>query len=239
MSAAVGREAGGAGSGAAPAIRLERISRHFEVGETIVKALDEVSLVIRSGEFVALMGPSGSGKSTLLNVLGCLDTPTSGEYWLDGEPVATLSEDRLADVRQRKLSFIFQAYHLVPRMTAARNVELPMIFAGLDPKVRRERIRHALDTVGLSHRIDHRPTQLSGGERQRVAIARAIVMEPSILLADEPTGNLDSKSGAEIVALLKRLNAGGLTIILVTHDPNVAAEAERTLRMRDGRLESA
>jgi putative ABC transport system ATP-binding protein len=222
---------------APPAIRLEGISRHFEVGETIVKALDDVSLVIRAGEFVALMGPSGSGKSTLLNVLGCLDTPTSGEYWLDGEPVATLTEDRLADVRQRKLSFIFQAYHLVPRMTAARNVELPMIFAGIDPKARRERIRHALDVVGLSHRLDHRPTQLSGGERQRVAIARSIVMEPKILLADEPTGNLDSKSGSEIVALLQQLNADGLTIILVTHDPNVAARAQRTLRMRDGRLE--
>jgi len=223
---------------APPAIRLEHLNREFHVGESIVKALDDVSLTIDGGEFVALMGPSGSGKSTLLNVLGCLDTPTSGRYWLDGVPVESLSEDKLAEVRQKKLSFIFQSYHLVARMTAARNVELPMIFAGLPPRERRERIARALGIVGLSHRVDHRPTQLSGGERQRVAIARAIVMEPSILLADEPTGNLDSKSGGEIVALLKQLNADGLTIILVTHDPNVGGQAERTLRMRDGRLEA-
>ena len=222
---------------APPAIRLEHLNREFHVGESIVKALDDVSLTIDGGEFVSLMGPSGSGKSTLLNVMGCLDTPTSGRYWLDGVPVESLSEDRLAGVRQKKLSFIFQSYHLVARMTAARNVELPMIFAGLDPKERRGRIARALDIVGLSHRVDHRPTQLSGGERQRVAIARAIVMEPSILLADEPTGNLDSKSGKEIVALLKRLNSDGLTIVLVTHDPNVGGEADRTLRMMDGRLE--
>ncbi|TPW16883.1 MAG: putative ABC transport system ATP-binding protein [bacterium] len=219
-----------------PAIRLEHLTRQFQVGESIVKALDDVSLVIDRGEFVALMGPSGSGKSTLLNVLGCLDTPTSGRYWLDGVPVESLSESRLAEVRQKKLSFIFQSYHLVTRMTAARNVELPMIFAGLDPTERRRRIARALDIVGLSHRVDHRPTQLSGGERQRVAIARAIVMEPSILLADEPTGNLDSKSGREIVALLKQLNGEGLTIVLVTHDPNIGGEADRTLRMLDGRL---
>ena len=222
---------------APPAIRLEHLNREFHVGESIVKALDDVSLTIDGGEFVSLMGPSGSGKSTLLNVMGCLDTPTSGRYWLDGVPVESLSEDRLAGVRQKKLSFIFQSYHLVARMTAARNVELPMIFAGIDPKERRGRIARALDIVGLSHRVDHRPTQLSGGERQRVAIARAIVMEPSILLADEPTGNLDSKSGKEIVALLKRLNSDGLTIVLVTHDPNVGGEADRTLRMMDGRLE--
>ncbi|MDZ4806627.1 MAG: ABC transporter ATP-binding protein [Candidatus Eisenbacteria bacterium] len=222
---------------APPAIRLEHLNREFHVGESIVKALDDVSLTIDGGEFVSLMGPSGSGKSTLLNVLGCLDTPTSGRYWLDGVPVESLSEDKLAGVRQKKLSFIFQSYHLVTRMTAARNVELPMIFAGLHPKERRGRIARALDIVGLSHRVDHRPTQLSGGERQRVAIARAIVMEPSILLADEPTGNLDSKSGKEIVALLKQLNSNGLTIVLVTHDPNVGGVADRTLRMMDGRLE--
>ena len=217
-------------------IRLERVMRSYQVGDSEVHAVDGVSLEIRRGEFVALMGPSGSGKSTLLNLLGCLDTPTSGTYVLDGEAVQGLSEDRLAEVRQRKIGFIFQAYHLVPRMTAARNVELPLIFAGVEPKVRRERVRRALESVGLTHRLSHRPDQLSGGERQRVAIARAMVMEPSILLADEPTGNLDTRSGDEIVALLERLNAGGLTIVLVTHDPRVAAHAARVLRMRDGKL---
>jgi putative ABC transport system ATP-binding protein len=217
-------------------IRLEHVVRNFPVGDTIVHALDDVSLEIRRGEFVALMGPSGSGKSTLLNVLGCLDTPTAGIYVLDGEPVEKLSEDELALVRQRKISFIFQAYHLVPRMSAARNVELPLIFAGMEARERRERVRRSLEQVGLAHRVTHRPDQLSGGERQRVAIARAMVTEPRILLADEPTGNLDSRSGGEIVALLERLNAGGLTIVLVTHDPNVASHAHRVLRMRDGRL---
>jgi len=217
-------------------IRLEHVVRDFPVGDSVVHALDDVSLVIQRGEFVALMGPSGSGKSTLLNVLGCLDTPTSGVYVLDGEPVEKLTEDELALVRQRKISFIFQAYHLVSRMTAVRNVELPLIFAGVDPRERRERVRRALEQVGLGHRITHRPDQMSGGERQRVAIARAMVTEPRILLADEPTGNLDSRSGGEIVALLERLNAAGLTIVLVTHDPGIANHANRVLRMRDGKL---
>ena len=217
-------------------IRLDRVVREYPVGDTVVHALDGITLEIARGEFVALMGPSGSGKSTLLNVLGCLDTPTSGAYLLDGEAVQSLSEDQLATVRQKKMGFIFQAYHLVPRMTAARNVELPLIFAGVEPKLRRERVRLALESVGLSHRTRHRPDQLSGGERQRVAIARAMVMEPSILLADEPTGNLDTRSGEEIVKLLERLNAGGLTIVLVTHDPQVAAHAGRVLRLRDGKL---
>ncbi|MEK7330038.1 MAG: ABC transporter ATP-binding protein [Candidatus Eisenbacteria bacterium] len=206
------------------------------MGESEVRALDDVSLAIARGEFVAIMGPSGSGKSTMLNVLGCLDTPTSGSYVLDGEPVENLSEDRLAEVRQKRIGFIFQAYHLVARMTAARNVELPLIFAGVEPRVRRERVRAALESVGLGHRIQHRPDQLSGGERQRVAIARAMVMEPSILLADEPTGNLDTRSGEEIVALLERLNQGGLTVVLVSHDPRIAAHARRVLRMRDGEI---
>jgi putative ABC transport system ATP-binding protein len=217
-------------------IRLDHVSRVYQMGESEVKALDDVSLAIAPGEFAAIMGPSGSGKSTMLNVLGCLDTPTSGRYVLDGEPVEKLSEDRLADVRQRKIGFVFQAYHLVGRMTAARNVELPLMFAGVDPRERRERVRAALEAVGLSARIEHRPNQLSGGERQRVAIARAIVMEPRILLADEPTGNLDTKSGEDIVALLERLNAAGLTLVLVTHDPRVAAHARRVLRMRDGEI---
>ena len=217
-------------------IRLDHVSRVYQVGESEVRALDDVSLDIAAGEFAALMGPSGSGKSTMLNVLGCLDTPTSGSYVLDGEPVEKLSEDQLADVRQRKIGFIFQAYHLVGRMTAARNVELPLIFAGVEPHVRRERVRAALESVGLARRMTHRPDQLSGGERQRVAIARAMVMEPRILLADEPTGNLDTKSGEEIVALLERLNTAGLTLVLVTHDPRVAAHARRVLRMRDGQI---
>jgi putative ABC transport system ATP-binding protein len=224
--------------GAAPdaVIRLEHVVRSYHLGESVVNALDDVSLTIRRGDFVAIMGPSGSGKSTLLNILGCLDTPTSGTYRLEGEPVQSLSEDRLAEVRQKNIGFIFQAYHLVPRMTAVRNVELPLIFAGVEPRVRREKARAALETVGLAARTQHRPDQLSGGERQRVAIARAMVMEPSILLADEPTGNLDTRAGAEIVALIERLNAGGLTIVLVTHDAAVGSHAARILRMSDGKL---
>jgi putative ABC transport system ATP-binding protein len=217
-------------------IRLDHVSRVYQVGESVVRALDDVSLAIARGDFAAIMGPSGSGKSTMLNVLGCLDTPTSGSYVLDGEAVEKLSEDQLAEVRQRKIGFIFQSYHLVGRMTAARNVELPLIFAGVEPRVRREKVRVALESVGLARRVTHRPDQLSGGERQRVAIARAMVMEPRILLADEPTGNLDSRSGEEIVALLERLNAGGLTLVLVTHDPRVAAHSRRVLRMRDGQI---
>ena len=224
---------GAAGNGDA-VIRLEHVSRVYQVGESVVRALDDVSLAIVRGEFVAIMGPSGSGKSTMLNVLGCLDTPTSGSYVLDGEPVERLSEDRLAEVRQKRIGFIFQSYHLVARMTAARNVELPLIFADVEPRVRRDRVRVAIEAVGLAHRIHHRPDQLSGGERQRVAIARAMVMEPSILLADEPTGNLDTRSGAEIVALIERLNVAGLTVVLVSHDPGVAAHARRVLHMRDG-----
>ena len=220
-----------------PVIALEHVSRIYPVGDTEVRALDDVSLEISRGEFVAVMGPSGSGKSTLLNVLGCLDTPTSGRYRLDGEAVESLGEDRLADVRQRKISFVFQTFHLVPRMTAARNVELPMIFAGVEPGERRERVEKALDRVGLAHRMHHRPDQLSGGERQRVAIARAVVMKPSILLADEPTGNLDSKSGHEIVRLLEELNEQGLSIVLVTHDPNIGSSARRIVHMRDGKIE--
>jgi putative ABC transport system ATP-binding protein len=217
-------------------IALEHVSRTYRMGESNVHALAEVTLAVQRGEFVAIMGPSGSGKSTLLNVIGCLDSPSSGRYWLDGEPVERLSEDQLADVRQRRISFIFQTFQLVGRMTAARNVELPMIFAGVAPDERRQRAERALHQVGLAARVDHRPNQLSGGERQRVAIARAIVMEPDVLLADEPTGNLDSVSGGEIVAMLQELNARGLTIVLVTHDPNVAAQSQRIIRMRDGRV---
>jgi putative ABC transport system ATP-binding protein len=219
-------------------IRLEEISRLYVTGPTEVRALDRVSLAIPRGAFIALMGPSGSGKSTLLNVLGCLDSPTAGRYLLDGEAVNGLSEQRLADIRQRKIGFIFQSYHLVPRMSAARNVELPLILAGVEPAERRRRVAEALAATGLGTRASHRPDQLSGGERQRVAIARAVVTRPSLLLADEPTGNLDSHTGDEIVALLQSLHRAGLTIVMVTHDPRVAAKAERLLTMRDGRLES-
>jgi putative ABC transport system ATP-binding protein len=229
-------EAGDARNGAI--IALEGVTRVYRMGESDVRALDDVSLTIARGEFVAIMGPSGSGKSTMLNVLGCLDSPSTGRYLLDGRPVEHLSEDQLAEVRQRRISFIFQTFHLIARMTALRNVELPMIFAGIAPAERRARASRALESVGLAARMTHRPDQLSGGERQRVAIARAIVMEPDILLADEPTGNLDSASGGEIVALLQSLNARGLSIVLVTHDPAVAAKTRRIVRMRDGRIVS-
>jgi putative ABC transport system ATP-binding protein len=219
-----------------PLIRLEDVSRIYRMGDAEVRALDHVSLSIAAGEFVALMGPSGSGKSTLLHVLGLLDVPSSGRYLLADEPVEALPEDRLAGLRQAMIGFIFQAYHLVPRMTAARNVELPMVLAGAPPAERRARAREALDAVGLSPRIQHRPDQMSGGERQRVAIARAIVMKPRILLADEPTGNLDSRTGGEIIDLLEKLHHGGLTIVLVTHDPRVAARSHRLLTMQDGRI---
>jgi putative ABC transport system ATP-binding protein len=225
-------------SGKPEVIRLENVSRLYKVGDSEVHALDGVSLHIHRGDFVALMGPSGSGKSTLLNVLGCLDTPSSGAYSLDGEQVQGLSESRLAEIRRKKLGFIFQSYHLVPRMSALRNVELPLILAGVPPADRRARARASLESVGLAHRASHRPDQLSGGERQRVAIARAMVSHPAILLADEPTGNLDSKTGAEIVALLEKLNREGLTIVLVTHDAGIASRARRLLQLRDGKLVS-
>jgi len=237
MSASYTDRAAGAGNGEA-LIRLENVSRVYRMGDSEVRALDDVSLAVGRGEFVALMGPSGSGKSTLLHVLGCLDSPTSGAYALEGQAVHDLSEDRLAEIRQKRIGFIFQSYHLVPRMTAARNVELPMLLAGVEPSERRERVRVALESVGLGRRARHRPDEMSGGERQRVAIARAMVMRPHLLLADEPTGNLDSRTGDEIVALLEGLNAAGLTIVLVTHDPRIAGHAGRLIRMLDGRIQA-
>jgi putative ABC transport system ATP-binding protein len=217
-------------------IRLDEVSRIYRMGEIEVRALDRVSLRVARGEFVALMGPSGSGKSTLLQVIGCLDSPTSGRYLLDGTPVEGMSPDQLAGVRQREMGFVFQSYHLVARMTAARNVELPLMLAGLDRGERRERVAAALRSTGLASRMHHRPDQMSGGERQRVAIARATIMRPRILLADEPTGNLDTRTGDEIVAMIESLHREGLTIVLVTHDPRVAARAQRVLTMLDGRL---
>ena len=217
-------------------IRLEHVARVFPVGDTEVRALDDVSEHIETGEHVAIMGPSGSGKSTLLNVIGCLDRPTAGRYVLDGREVSGLDDAELTLVRREVIGFVFQSFHLVPRLTAAENVELPMVFAGIPRDERRARVTAGLQAIGLAPRMDHRPDQLSGGERQRVAIARAMVMRPRLLLADEPTGNLDSRSGQQVLELLDRLNADGLTLVVVTHDANVARRAGRVILMRDGRI---
>ena len=217
-------------------IELRGIERTFEVGGQPVHALAGIDELIGEGEHVAIMGSSGAGKSTLLNILGCLDRPSAGSYVLDGRDVARLSEAELTEVRRHKIGFVFQSFHLVPRLTAAANVDLPMLFAGLRKAERRERVARALAAVGLSARADHRPDQLSGGERQRVAIARAIVLGPKILLADEPTGNLDSRSGNAVLELLEKMRAEGLTLVVVTHDPNVARRADRVLTLRDGKI---
>jgi len=217
-------------------IRLAGISRTFVVGGRPVHALRDVDLGVDEGEYVSFMGPSGSGKSTLLNIVGCLDRPTAGSYRLRDREVAHLSERELSMIRRHEVGFVFQFFHLVPRLTAAENVELPMLFAGVESRERRERGRDALADVGLSERAAHRPDQLSGGERQRVAIARAVVMKPSILLADEPTGNLDRAAGREIVDLIEGMNGDGLTVLLVTHDPEVGSRASRRIRLDDGRV---
>jgi len=219
-------------------IELVGLSRHFRVGDQIVRALQDVDLTVPGGDYLALMGPSGSGKSTLLHILGCLDRPTAGSYVLDGREVGSLPEIALAEVRSRKIGFVFQFFHLVPRLTAAGNVELPMVLAGIRPAERRERVAAALGSVGLTDRAAHRPDQLSGGQRQRVAIARATVMGPSILLADEPTGNLDRASGHEIIELIESMNRAGLTLVVVTHDPEVGQRARRILKLVDGRISS-
>ena len=219
-------------------IALRGMTRHYQVGDQIVRALDGVDLDVPDGDYVAIMGPSGSGKSTLLHLLGCLDRPTAGSYRLDGSEVGTLDDAALADVRSRKIGFVFRFFHLVPRLDASANVALPMLLAGVRPAERRERARAALAAVGLTDRADHRPDQLSGGQRQRVAIARATVMKPSIVLADEPTGNLDSVSGGEILALLEGMNREGLTLLVVTHDPKVGERARRVVQMVDGRITS-
>lgn len=215
-------------------IRLDRVSRNFQVGDETVHALRDVTLEIGDGEYVALMGPSGSGKSTLLNVIGCLDRPTDGTYALDGRDVTMLAEDELSLVRRHRIGFVFQFFHLVSRLDAASNVELPMMFAGVPRDERRAKVAKALASVGLAHRTTHRPNQLSGGERQRTAIARAVVMGPSILLADEPTGNLDTSSGREVIELIERMNAEGLTLIVVTHDPAIGRRARRCITLSDG-----
>jgi len=217
-------------------IRLDRVSRTFVVGDQPVHALVDVTERIEAGEYVSLMGPSGSGKSTLLNVLGCLDRPTSGTYSLDGREVQLLPDEELTEIRRHTIGFVFQFFHLVPRLTAAGNVELPMVFAGVPRAERARRVAEALAAVGLTDRAHHRPEQLSGGQRQRVAMARAIIMRPRLLLADEPTGNLDSVSGQHVIELLEELNRHGLTLIVVTHDPNVARRAQRVLVLADGRI---
>jgi len=217
-------------------IRLEKISRTYLLGGQPVHALDGITEHVKAGEHVAIMGPSGSGKSTLLNIVGCLDRPDAGSYWLNGREVGTLSDEELTAVRRDLIGFVFQAFHLVPRLTAAENVELPMVFAGISRGERRRRVEAALAAVDLSGRMDHRPDQLSGGERQRVALARATVMGPRVLLADEPTGNLDTASGRQILDLLARMNAEGITLVVVTHDPNVARRADRIVVLVDGRI---
>ena len=215
-------------------IRLDNISRVYEMGAETIYALRDVSLEIGRGEYVAIMGPSGSGKSTLMNLLGCLDSPTSGTYELNGTDVSEMDDNALADVRNREIGFVFQTFHLLPRSHALHNVELPLIYASMDAETRRELAREALASVGLADRMQHRPNELSGGQRQRVAVARALVNKPSILLADEPTGNLDSKTGFEIMALFEELSSKGHTIIVVTHEEDVARHARRIVRIRDG-----
>jgi putative ABC transport system ATP-binding protein len=221
-----------------PLITIKDIGRKYVIGSETIHAIKSVSLTIKKGEFVALMGPSGSGKSTLMNILGCLDTPTKGEYILNGINVSHMSDNELAEVRNTEIGFVFQTFNLLPRNTALDNVALPLIYAGISKEVRTERAKKALENVGLANRIDHKPNELSGGQRQRVAVARALINNPSIILADEPTGNLDTKTSIEIMGLIEDIHAKGNTIILVTHEEDIARHAHRIVRMRDGLIEN-
>ena len=219
-------------------IQIRDLTRGYEMGAETVHALRGVTLAIRRNEYVAIMGPSGSGKSTLMNLIGCLDTPTTGEYWLNGQEVSRMQDDALARVRNREIGFVFQTFNLLPRASALQNVELPLVYGGVSARERRRRAAEALDRVGLEDRMDHRPNELSGGQRQRVAIARALVNRPAILLADEPTGNLDSATSAEIMRVFEALHRQGQTVIMVTHEADIAAHAARVVVLRDGRVAS-
>jgi putative ABC transport system ATP-binding protein len=220
----------------APVLWLSGIGRTYDTGRVQVPALRDVHLQVNAGEFLAVVGPSGSGKSTLMNIIGCLDRPTTGRYWFAGTEVAQLDDDGLAELRSRRIGFVFQSYNLLPRTNALENVATPLLYQGVPRAERHERARASLERLGLADRLDHEPTQLSGGQQQRVAIARALVTDPTLILADEPTGNLDSASGAEVLALLHELNRAGRTIVLITHDADVAAAADRQVHVRDGRL---
>lgn len=219
-------------------IELNNLSRHFEVGDQTVKALDNIQLTINAGEYISIMGPSGSGKSTLLNILGLLDRPTSGDYLFENRNITQFSEDELADFRRDNIGFVFQFFHLVPRLSTAENIELPMVLAGIDPQQRHEKVYTILKSLGIEHRAHHRPNQLSGGQRQRVAIARATVLNPRIILADEPTGNLDRHSGSEVIEVLESYLEQGITLITVTHDPEIGSRATRKIKMIDGTIAS-
>jgi putative ABC transport system ATP-binding protein len=218
-------------------IQLDNVTKVYQMGEIEVRALRGVSLQIEEGEFLSIMGPSGSGKSTLMNVLGCLDSPTSGDYYLHGQDVSRLSDTQLAHVRNREIGFVFQQFNLLPRTTALRQVELPLLYSGVGVRQRHERARSALESVGLGDRVGHKPDELSGGQQQRVAIARALVTQPSIIMADEPTGNLDTKAGNEVLDIFEQLNRQGITIIFVTHDPEIAVYSQRIVHLRDGLIE--
>lgn len=222
-----------------PVIQLQEVRKNYYLGKVVIEVLRGISLSINRNEYAALMGPSGSGKSTLMNIIGCLDTPTSGEYILNGQPVSGMTDNSLADVRNQEIGFVFQQFNLLPRLTALENVALPLVYAGVAKKARNERAKHVLDLVHLSDRSHHRPNELSGGQNQRVAIARALINNPSLILADEPTGNLDSRTSYEIMDIFDQIHSAGNTVLLVTHEEDIAAHAKRIIRLKDGILESA
>lgn len=221
-----------------PIISVENLRKTYIMGTTQVNALQDITMNVFKNEYLALMGPSGSGKSTLMNLIGCLDTPTSGSYWLNDTEVSTMTDDELAHVRNKEIGFVFQTFNLLPRLTALENVALPLVYAGVPRKQRLEKAQQVLDSVGLGDRVEHKPNELSGGQRQRVAIARALVNDPSIILADEPTGNLDTKTSIEIMDIFDKIHAAGNTVILVTHEPDIAEKAKRVIWLRDGLIES-